>query len=352
MRRSLLPLLLLLVSVRTGAAQTTPPAAKAPEPALRRWFEFQQFVVSPRYRFVETSADKTTANQMQYRDQIRARVNLDAKKRYTVNAGFFSGSNFISSWNNLGPGTGTFDSTNQYMKQLYFSATPVAGIEGQFGGIYVNRGESTEWSSYDDDGFLVGGRASLRRPKSLYFDELTVTYGTLGPANEPNLWNRWDALGDPNYTQVLVAKRFSQMVSASFDYTGYADTDTLRGAIALRFKPKAALSALRYEQYVRTSDPNAAAGFAITAERPITKWVRLQGGYATIDEHYGGLNADRIQRGRRFFVIANVPIWGPFSASLFATHALDATYSISNNTRFDAVFSWDVLNSLRKTGVF
>ena len=146
-------------------------------------------------------------------------------------------------------------------------------------------------------------------------------------------------------------KRFSQMVSGSVDYTSYEDTDTLRGAVALRFKAGRPLSALRYEQYIRTSDPSA-AGFSVTAERPITKWVRLQGGYVTIDEDYGGLNADRIQRGRRFFVVANVPIYGPLSASVFATQALDATYRLSNKTRFDAVLAWDVLNSLRKTGVF
>ena len=65
---------------------------------------------------------------------------------------------------------------------------------------------------------------------------------------------------------------------------------------------------MRYEQvYIRTSEPDTRPGSRWLAERPITKWVRLQGGYITIDEHYGGLNADRIQRRRRFFAIANVP---------------------------------------------
>ena len=358
MRPSSLTLVMLLAVVTPAAAQAPPPAAapkapaKAPEPALRRWFEFQQFTLGTRYRFIETSKDVVTSNHMQYREQIRARVNLDQKKRYTVIAGFYSGSSFIGSWNNLGPGTGDFDGHDHYMRQLYVSAAPVAGIEAQVGGIYVNRGETTEYTSYDDDGFLVGSRFSVRRPKSFYFDELTVTYAVLGPSNEPNLWKRWKEFDDPNYTQVLAAKRVSQMVSTSVDYTRYDGTDTLRGAVALRFKPKAALSALRYEQYVRTSDPNSAAGFSVSAERPITKWIRMQGGYTTIDEHYGGLNADRIQRGRRFFALANVPIWGPLSSTFFATHALDANYTLSNKTRLEAVLAWDVLNSLRKTKTF
>ena len=102
---------------------------------------------------------------------------------------------------------------------------------------------------------------------------------------------------------------------------------------------------------MRFSAP-AAADVVVTAERPVTKWVRLQGGYATIDERHGGRNADRILRGRRMFAIANVPIHGPISASIFATHALDAGYTISNKTRFDAVLAWDVLNSLRAPGKF
>jgi hypothetical protein len=352
MRRCCLFFLLLIASAGTATAQSPSSTAKVPEPELRRWFEFQQFVLSTRYRYIRTSAGVTTSNHMQYREQVRARVNLDARKRYTINAGFYSGSQFTGSWDNLGPGTGEFDGHDHFMRQLYLAAVPVTGLEGQIGGLYVNRGENTEYTSYDDDGYLVGGRVSVRRPKALYFDEVTVTRGTLASINTPSLWKRWDDFDSPNYTQLLVAKRFSPMASASVDYTNVAHTDVVRGAVALRFKPKAPLSAVRYEQYVRTTDPNSAAGFSVSAERPITRWVRLQGGYATIDEHYGGLNADRIQRGRRMFAVANIPIWGPLSGSIFATHALDASYSLSNKTRFDAVLAWDVLNSLRKTGVF
>lgn len=350
MRRVLFSAVLLLASCGTVAAQT-PAAARAPEPPLRRWFEFQQFVLSTRYRFIRNSADVTTSNQMQYREQIRFRFNVDAKKRYTLNAGLFTGSQYIASWNNLGPGTGDFDGKSHYMRQIYFAAAPVAGIEGQVGSLFVNRGEHTEFTTYDDDGWVTGGRVSVRRPKALYFDELSVTRGAIASTATPNLWKRWDDLEDLNYTQVLAAKRFSQMVAASMDYTRHGRTDTLRGAVALRFKAGSALSALRYEQYVRVSDPDG-AGFAVTAERPVTKWVRLQAGYATVDERYGGLNADRIQRGRRVFAIANVPIHGPLSASFFATRAFDADYTLTNKTRFDAVLAWDVLNTLRSTGKF
>ena len=351
MRRILLLLFLLPVSIRPAAAQAPAPS-RTPEPPLRRWFEFQQFALGTRYRYIQNSADTVTFDHMQYRDQIRGRVNLDAKKHYTINAGFFSGTTFISSWDNLGPGNTTFDGKDHFFKQLFVSATPVPGIEGQFGGLYVVKGESTEYTSYDDDGYLVGWRASVRRPQQVHLDEISVTSGHLGPASQPNLRDRWGTLDRPNYTQVLVGKRVSQSLSASADYTHFDHADTLRAGAILRFTPKAPVSSIRYEQYVRTSGPHPAAGFSVTAERAVTKWVRLQGGYTTIDQHYGGLNADRIQRGRRFFVLANVPIWGPLSAQVFATQALRAPYAISNDTRFDTIVTWDVLNSLRKTGVF
>lgn len=324
---------------------------RSPEPALRRWLEFQQLALATRYRYIRNSADVLTSNHQQYREQVRFRFNIDPRKRYTINAGFFTGSNFIGSWNTTGLGTGDFVGKDQYMRQLFISAAPVAGVEGQFGGLYPNRAENTEYTSYDEDGYLVGGRLTIRRPKQLHVDEASVTVGTLASPSTPNLWRRWDDLNDTNYTQVQAAKRFSQLVSGSLDYTHVASTDTIRGAMAFRFKAGAPLSALRYEQYIRTSG-NTAAGFAVTAERALPHAVRASGGYVTIDERYGGLNSDRIQRGRRFFGLLNFPLKGPVTASLFATRALEAPYSLSNKVRFDAVVTWDVLASLRATGKF
>jgi len=351
MRRTILACVIALAAARPGAAQSQPATPRSPEPPLRRWFEFQQFVLSTRYRVIESSADVVTSNHMQYREQIRARFNFDRKKLYTLTTGFYSGSNFIGSWDNLGPGTGDFDGHDHNMRQLFLSATPVTGIEGQFGGIYVNRGETTEFTSYDDDGYLVGGRVSIRRPRSLHLDELSVTEGTLGSTNTPNLWTRRHDIQHANYTQVLGAKRLSQTVSTSVDYTRVAGVHTLRGGLALRFKPRAPISALRYEQYARVSGSKA-AGFAVLADRNLPRSIRIQGGYATIDEKYGGLNADRVQRGRRFLALATIPLVGPLSASIYATHALHSPYTVSNKTRFDAVLAWDVMASLRKTRKF
>ncbi len=327
----------------------SPAATPAAEPPLRRWVEFQSLTAYTRYRFIESNADFVSANDLQYKETIRARVNADAKHRYTVNVGILSGSNFVGSWDNTGLGINGRDYHSHYVRQFFGAATPMPGFELQGGGLYVIRGESTELTTYDDDGYVVGERVSIRRPAEFYLDELSVTRGALGPSNTPNLFDRWAGFRHQHYTQVLAMKRFSPMVSGSLDYSSVAGADTVRAAVALRFKATASLTGLRYEQYRRVN-AQPAAGFAITAERSITTWARLQGGYTTIDERYGNLNADRIQRGRRFFAIANLALRGPLTAALYATQALHSPYTVSNRRRFDAVLQYDLLATLRGRG--
>lgn len=211
------------------------------------------------------------------------------------------------------------------------------------------RGESTEYTSYDDDGYLLGERVSVRRPKQLYVDEISVTQAALTSTTKPNLFNRLGDFNDQHYTHVLATKRFSQMVAGSGDVTRQLGANTLRGAVSFRFKPAAPIATLRLEGYYR-ANASAAGGFAATAERRITTWVWLAGGYATVDEHYGNLNADRIQRGRRVFALSNVAIHGPLSGVVFISQAFRAPYTISNRTRFDAILQYDALAALRKTG--
>jgi hypothetical protein len=80
--------------------------------------------------------------------------------------------------------------------------------------------------------------------------------------------------------------------------------------------------------------------------------ARLQAGFATVDQFYGGWNADRIQSGRHFFALLAVPIAGPLSAQLFGTEALSSDYPIANKKRYEAVIACDILTMLKRTNVF
>ena len=332
-------------------AQALQGDAAVPDPPLRRWVEIQTFTLFGRYHFVRNSAEVTTADQFQYKDTFKARFNFDRAKRFTINFGYLSGPSFISSWLATGAGTGTFDGKDQYIRQLYAAAVPVRGLELQYGGLYVARGESDELTSYDDDGYVVGERLSVRRPHELFLDEVTLTRGTVGPPSIPDLTKRWNGLAHPNYAQVLAVKQLSSLVGASLDYSTQSNADTIRAAVTVHLRTHAPLSTIRYEQYRRVTN-HPAAGFALWADRSITKRARLQGGYATIDQFYGGLNADRIQAGRRFFLNAVVTVYGPLSLTVFGTQALHASYPLALKRRVDVVLSVDVLSSLRRTGIF
>lgn len=87
-----------------------------------------------------------------------------------------------------------------------------------------------------EQSLLVGQRVSVRRPKELFVDEITVTRGAIGPRDTPSLIRRWGLVTEPNYTQVLGVKRFSRMVAGSVEYDRQIGSNILRGAVTFRFK--------------------------------------------------------------------------------------------------------------------
>src|SRR5262245_16246605 len=320
-----------------ASAQTAPDAP---------WFEAQTVTLSSRYRFVENSADEVTANQIQFKDSFRARFNVDRDRRFSINVGAFSGSSFTSSWDATGIGSGT-PSAAMYVKQLYGSVAPIRGLEFQLGGLYINHGENTEVTSYDDDGYVMGERVTLRAPSRVYFDEVSFTRAGLASIDMPGVLRRFELLGHQNYWQAQLIKHVGKSVSGSADFTDVSGAETVRAAVSLRLPSGAPLSGMRFEAYRRmTSDP--ATGFAVIAERAVTTHARLQAGYASIDPGYGGLNADRIQRGRRIFGIATIPVTPTVNVQLFATQAFGHDFTVTSRTRFDAVVPYDVLAAVRR----
>jgi len=252
----------------SAAATAQPPSGK-----LSRWFEVQTAILYARYRFVETSAGVTTANQIQHKESFQARFKFDEQGNYSLNAGLFSGRNFIATWNNTGWGTGAAQS-NLALKQLYFSAKPVKGLELQYGGLYILRGESTEITSYDEDGYIVGERVSLKRPEKFFFDEISITYAYLGDLNTPNLNQRYHRLKQSNYHQFLVEKKTGKRAAISADYTFQAGRETLREAIKVNTAELRVFDFIRFENYQRTKiRPDY--GFALFGEKTLFQRLRL-----------------------------------------------------------------------------
>ncbi len=345
-----------LVIVRSTGSQAFLPASTAtsiPVPTGRfsRWVDVQTATLGLRYIFIQNNSGLSVANQLQDLVQFKSRFKFDTDGNYSINAGVFTGNSFTAGFNPTGIGSG-HTITNLYLKQLYLSAKPYNGFEAQFGGLYFNRGQSTEITTYDNDGYLMGERVIVQRPRKLFFDEISATYAFLGDFSTPNVNKRWRRLEKSNYHQFLVSKKIGERATVSGDYTFQFGSDTLRQAVRLNtpeFKP---IDFLRIELYERVT-VNPHSGFAASGEKAfMNKRLTIGGGYAQIDRDYGGLNADRFNRGRRFFFSGTYNLTPEFTLTTFYTRAINNNFPISNRTRFEVMFSYNLLKSLQKAKIF
>ena len=235
-------------------------AEAKPKPSrLSRWFELQIGTVSLRQRTIVNSRDVRTTSQIQDSGQFKGRFKFDPKGRYTVNAVYATGNTFTGGWNNTGIGTG--DSFNHwYLKQFYVAAVPAPGVEISVGGFGVMRGESTEITTYDNDGYLVGERVSVKRPKEFFLDEFGVTSAYLGDLTSPSITNRYTRLSDePNYVQFFATKNVTRQLTASAEYSRLTGVPTFRYAVVARTLPLVIVDMVRFEQYFRR-DPQGGSG--------------------------------------------------------------------------------------------
>jgi hypothetical protein len=345
-------LLALAYAPPPAGGQTPAAPEKKPAPPMARWVDVQNATLNMRYRFVETSAGTVTTNQLQHRESLRARFKFDSPGKYALNVGAFSGSRFTSSWNNTGIGLGDWQAPLA-VRALYVAAQPAAGIEAQYGSLYIIKGESTEITTYDEDGYVTGERVSVRRPRELFFDEMSATVGYFtGDPPEYPVSKRTKYLEErPNYGHFLVDKKFASRAGVSVDFTSVGGARTWRGATNVNTRELRAVDSILFENYKRTNN-HPAYGFAVTANKAVTRRVAVQGGYARIDPFYGGLNADRFHIGKRVFVMTTYTFSPRFSASAFLTHAVGNNVPLPQKTLSNLILSYNVLPDLRRTGLF
>jgi len=341
---------LLICALSLNAVAQTPQSSQpTSERKWTRWFELQAATLTARYRFIEDSQGETVSSQIQHQEIFRGRFKFDAAGRYSFNASVSSGNQFIGSWNNTGVGAGNA-TTNLYLKHLYVSARPFAGVEIQCGGLGLLRGESSEITTYDNDGYIMGERVSVKSPKRLFFDEIAVTHAYFGDLNTPDINKRYHRLKQSNYHQFLVSKKFGPRVATSADYTFQAGMETLRQAVKLDLHEARLIDSLRFEDYERL-DVHPAYGFALVGERRVTNRFTLTGGYAHTDRFYGGLNADRFNFGHRVFLLGSYALAPEFTVSIYYGHAVNDNYTESNRDRFETLFSYDLVKGLKRAGI-
>lgn len=318
---------------------------------VHRWIDWQSAPLETRYRYVETSAGVTALNQWQHKESVKGALKFDAAGRFTLQAFLGTGNSFGGSWDATGVGTG--DPTWDFrVRRLFVQAIPVEGVEAAAGSFDVLRGEATEIVSYDNDAFMEGYRVSIRRPAALFFSEVSVTAGYLGDLNTPNVFRRFDRLGDHNYTQLLLGKKVASRLNVTFDWTSVSGVSTLREAMRLTTSQWGHVAdAVRVELYQRVDEPDG-AGVAFAVERALGRRVSVQGGLADVDKNNLPLNGDRYLRGTRVFGTTSVALLPELTLTAFYTHAYGNDFAVANDQRFDAILSFNVLKALQRRGAW
>ncbi len=213
--------------------------------------------------------------------------------------------------------------------------------------MYVVRGESTEITTYDEDGYLVGERVQIMRPEDIWFDQVSLTSARLGDFSQPNAFGRFDGFDDPNYYQGLLQKRLTKQITWSTDFTAAAGERTMRAGVA--WTPS--FGTFRLEAYERWRE-QPAGGLSLSGERQLARNFRAGLGYATIDQHYPALNSDRFLQGQRVYVMTAWAVAPWLNVTTFYTKAFKNDFLVPIDHRFDVVATYNALDTLRRTGRF
>ena len=342
----------LLVFVLGGAmspasAQTTPSTAST---FIARWLDVQAATVALRHRHSTNSAGVVTANQLQHRETLRGRLKFDTRGRYALAFGLSTGARFTSGWDNTGWGLGAAQKSLA-VRTLSVAARPVEGIDAEAGGLSIARGESTEITTYDEDGYVTGERVRIRRPAQLFFDEISaINAHFTASAESIPISKRLPHIDESNYQQFLLEKRIGRCAAVSGDYTIETGRRTWREAVHLDVREVRVVDSVTLENYQRTN-ADAASGFAVTVDKALGKRLNVNGGYARIDPAFGGLNGDRFNTGRRVFGMATYALSRELAAAIYMTTPVGRHDVLPQQRLSNLSMTYNVLPALRRAGL-
>lgn len=297
------------------------------------WLDLQSVSIGVRYRMMENHHGTRAQNWSDHHQGLKLRLKLDRTAKYSLSAVALNGDTFTAGWNLRGFGA---PSNRLFLKQLFVTAKPYSGVELQYGGLPIVRGESTEITSYDNDGYLMGQR--------LTFKDLTITAGYLGDFRSPSVTSRRHRLSEVNYEQVLVKRKLTERLVATADFTNEDGEHTLRQGLVIR--PSAAVDVIRLEAYERVSGSRASGG-AITVEKPFGR-TRLAASFASVDDRYRPVNGDRYGRGKRLSLTSTTAITHDMSLQVFVTRAMDDDIAMANRMRVDVLIRYELAALLRQ----
>jgi hypothetical protein len=326
-------------------------APDSAKPDHRRFFlETATFSLRGKYSVDDRVTDLRRDSQAPYTVALKGKLLLSPKGRLSLNGVLGTGNRFNRGNNPSGIGSAE-PITNLYPRQLYLSASPWKPLELQYGGLGLERGESSNITAYNDNGYIVGQRMLVRDNNRLYFDEIAVTGGFLGDLDKPSVFRRLPHLDRLNYGQFLVRKNLVSGIFFSADYTFDREVQTLRQAVRWNLQANRWIDTLIYEQYERINRQQA-FGFSIQGQKQLTAKFRVTGSFVDIDRSFGNLNSEKLGSGRRFFAVGSYSLLRDLTLSLMATHTLNYPGPVVNKARYELQLTYDLLPGLKRTRLF
>lgn len=313
------------------------------ERGFGRWFDVSTAAVAVRYRLLVPPEGATRTSQAQNTVAFRGRLKLDAPGRYAVSAGLATGQGFRGGWNNTGIGTGQ-PAYDLLLKELFVVARPVDRLEVQVGGLHLVRGESTEATSYDNDGYVVGERLTVGRVVTKMFDEVSVTRAFLGDLDQSNVFDRLRRLDRANYYQALALKRVAPGTAVSVDYTWQDGVDVIRAAMSVVLKHSTLVDRFRFENYARAA-PFPAYGYAFNVQRRLSRRLTAGGGISDIDDRYGALNSDLNGLGRRIHGSMSARLGTVWVGSIQLVRTVGEQTITGPRTRVEVALGYDAVSA-------
>lgn len=393
-----------------GSAPTLPP-----KPLFDRWLALDTLSHAERYRNAFATGGFHDFENAQARSLIAGKIKIDAGGR--VDIGFrassgryfnwaysnFTGDSFLSRVRDprftsgyltpsqtqeeirsvfadpSGAATKVYSNGWEfYMRELYLDVSPVKSLSVEFGSFGIERGLSSEITTFDEDGYISGERVRLHAPKQLFIDEVSFTNGFFGDLDKVNFFARGSSLQNFNYRQLAAKKQLSDRVGVSAEYTWQVGTHTLREATVVRTEGVRAVDKVHLELYQRLNaitfpgvahspvgpvaplSVDGGSGFAVSAEK---KAGKLSGdfGFASIDKDYAvydgsrflhavgfTLNGDTYGLGKRPFVHAAFEVAPGITAFGFYTHAVGSRTQTFNEQGLNAGLNFNFKSMINR----
>ena len=148
---------------------------------------------------------------------------------------------------------------------------------------------------------------------------------------------------------MILSKKIRERIGISTEFAYDAGVDVFRQAVNIQTHELRVLDRILFEDYERIS-PDAGYGLGLYGEKKVHPHLTLSGGYTQIDRP--GLNSDRFLQGKRLYANAYVPLNQEFSIGTGITRGVGFVPAKGSRTRFDLVFEYDLLHTLKGTRFF